>query len=418
MADFIDLLRNGAWLTRERVRLIGFALLAAFVLGAGFLIATSDGLNDRFGRPLGTDFSNVYAAGTYVLEGQLAVPFDPPRQYAREQAIFGQTTPFYGWHYPPFFLGLAALLATMPYWLALLVWQGVTLVLYVLAIRAVLSSPSPFGGEIKQNHWLLLALAFPAVFINLGQAHNGFLTAALFGAALVQLDKRPIVAGILFGLLAYKPQFGLLIPLVLLVSGRWRVIIAASVTVAALALAVTLTFGTEVWTAFFASTKFTREIVLEQGQTGWHKIQSVFSWVRMWGGGLTLAYALQGATITAIAGALIWLWRGPAAYPIKAAALIIGCLLATPYSLDYDLMLLGPAIAFLAVDGFRRGFVPWEKTMLAGLWLVPLVARSVPEATLIPLAVPLMLAAFVLLLHRAMTETRPAQASGIFPHAP
>ena len=410
MAGFIELLRGGAWLTRERVRLVAFALLAAFVIGAGFLIATSNGRDDRFGRPLGTDFSNVYAAGTYVLDGQPAAPFDPARQYAREQAIFGQATPFYGWHYPPFFLGLAALLATMPYWLAVLVWQGTTLGLYLGSVKAVLGSRDPL--------WLLLALAFPAVFINLGQAHNGFLTAALFGAALLQLDKRPWLAGVLFGLLAYKPQFGLLIPLVLLVSGRWRTIFSAAATVAVLTLAVTLAFGTDVWTAFFASTKFTREVVLEQGQTGWYKIQSVFSWVRMWGGGIGLAYAMQGTVIAAVAGALIWLWRGPAAYPLKAAALIIGCLLATPYSLDYDLMLLAPAIAFLAADGFQRGFAPWEKTTLAALWLVPLIARSVPEATLIPLAVPLMIAAFAFLLHRAMNETRPAQASGIFPHAP
>ena len=107
MAGFIDLLRSGAWLTRERMRLVAFALLAASVLGAVFLIATSDGLNDRFGRPLGTDFSNVYAAGTYVLDGQPAAPFDPAKQFAREQAIFGEATQFYGWHYPPFFLGLA-----------------------------------------------------------------------------------------------------------------------------------------------------------------------------------------------------------------------------------------------------------------------------------------------------------------------
>ena len=131
MAGFIDILRSGSWLTRERVRLVGLALLAAFVLGAGFLIATSNGLNDRFGRPLGTDFSNVYAAGSYVLDGEPSAPFDPPRQYAREQAIFGQATQFYGWHYPPFFLGLAALLAAMPYWLALIVWQGMTLGLYL-----------------------------------------------------------------------------------------------------------------------------------------------------------------------------------------------------------------------------------------------------------------------------------------------
>jgi len=93
--------------------------------------------------------------------------------------------------------------------------------------------------------WLLLALAFPAVFVNLGHGHNGFLTAALIGAALVQLDRRPILAGLLFGCLAYKPQFGLLIPLVLAVSGRWRAFIAAAVTVAVLTLAVTLVFGAE-----------------------------------------------------------------------------------------------------------------------------------------------------------------------------
>ena len=147
--------------------------------------------------------------------------------------------------------------------------------------------------------WLLLAVAFPAVFVNLGHGHNGFLTAALFGAALVTLDRRPIVAGILFGLLAYKPQFGVLIPLVLIASGRWRCFAAAAATVALFALATTLAFGADVWDAFLASTRFTRIVVLEQGDTGWHKIQSVFSWVRMWGGSIALAYAVQGAVTVA-----------------------------------------------------------------------------------------------------------------------
>jgi hypothetical protein len=405
MAGFIDLLRSGAWLTRERVRLVSLAMLAATVLGAGFLAVTSDGLNDRFGRPLGTDFSNVYAAGTYVLDGQPAAPFDPPRQYAREQAIFGPATQFYGWHYPPFFLAVAASLATMPYWLALIVWQGTTFGLYLWSMRSIPGTRDPL--------WLLLALAFPAVFINLGQAHNGFLTAALFGAALIQLDKRPWLSGLFFGLLAYKPQFGLLIPLALIASGRWRVIFAAAATVALLALAVTLAFGTEVWTAFLISTKFTRDVVLEQGQTGWYKIQSVFSWVRMWGGSASLAYTLQGATIAAVAAALIWLWRSQAAFPLKAAALIVGCLLATPYGLDYDLMLLAPAIAYLCIDGMARGFAPWQKTILAVLWIVPLIARSVPEATLIPLAVPTMLLAFAAMLHRAMKDTNAMQSSSV-----
>ncbi len=152
------------------------------------------------------------------------------------------------------------------------------------------------------------------------------------------------------------------------------------------------------------STKFTRLVILEQGATGWYKIQSVFSWVRMWGGGIDLAYALQGAVTILVAAALAWLWRSPAAFPLKAAALLIGTPLATPYSLDYDLMLLAPAIAYFALEGIARGFGPYEKTILAALWIVPLVARSVPEATLIPLAVPTMLLAFITLLHRAMNE--------------
>ncbi|MFN3657486.1 MAG: glycosyltransferase family 87 protein [Pseudolabrys sp.] len=447
MTGLVDILRSGAWVTRERMRLVAGLLLAAGLLGAAFLVATSDGRNDRFGRPLGTDFSNVYAAGTYVLEGEPAAPFAPARQYAREQAIFGQDTGFYGWHYPPFFLGLAALLATMPYLLALAVWQGATLGLYVLAMRAILlvppplageggqrswpgggasritdvtspdsalraEPPSPFRGGIK-NEWLLLALAFPAVFINLGHGHNGFLTAALFATGLVMLVERPLLAGVLLGLLAYKPQFGLLIPLALAMGGYWRAFAAAAATVVVLVLAVTLAFGIEVWTAFLASSHFTRTVVLEQGDTGWHKIQSVFSWVRMWGGGVPLAYAAQGAVTLCAAAAVAWLWRGRVAFALKAAALALATLLATPYSLDYDLMLLAPAIAFLAADGLARGFAPYEKTLLVALWLMPLVARSLALAAHIPLAAPLMLLAFGFLLRRAIREQAGAQTGGV-----
>jgi hypothetical protein len=237
------------------------------------------------------------------------------------------------------------------------------------------------------------------VFVNLGHGHNGFLTAALLGFALLWLDRRPIVAGILFGLLAYKPQFGLMIPLVLLATARWRTLFAAAATVAALTLAVTLAFGLDTWRAFFASAPFTRE-VLEQGGPGWHLIQSVFSFVRMWGGPIPLAYAAQGAMTIGVAAALIWLWRSPADFALKAAALCIGAILATPYTLDYDMMVFAPAIAFLAMHGLRRGFAPFEITALAALWTVPLVARSDAQAG-VPLGVLAMLAMFLIVLRRA-----------------
>ena len=398
-----DSLRSGDWLTRERIRFVAVALLLASVAGFLFLILSSHGYVDRQGRPLGTDFSNVYAAGTYVNDHNADAAFDPEQQFAREKTIFGDGTQFYGWHYPPFFLFVAAPLAWMPYGLALAVWQTVTLGLYLLVVRGIVfwSFRGAQNAPPARSLWLLLALAYPSVLINIGHGQNGFLTAALLGGALILLDRRPLAAGILLGLLAYKPQYGIFLPIVLAVSGRWRSFAAAAVTVVLLTIATTLTFGPSVWQAFVASTHFTRTVVLEQGNTGWYKIQSIFAWARMWGAPIPLAYALQGIALSSIGAALGWLWRRSASYPLKAAALCIGTILATPYSFDYDMMVLAPAIAFLAVDGFMRGFAAWEKTMLAALWLVPLVARSVAQMSLIPLGVPAMLAVFVLILRNA-----------------
>ena len=400
----LDTLRSGDWLTATRMRLWAVAVLIASVAGIVWLAVTLNGLNDYQGRPLGTDFSNIYVAGSYIAEGRPEAPFDPRLQHARAREIFGAATPLYGWHYPPFFHFIAAPLAAMPYFVALFIWQAATLALYLLAIRAIVSHalpPSPVWG--RSAVWLLPALAFPAVFVNLGHGHNGFLTAALIGFALLWLDRRPIVAGILFGLLAYKPQFGLMIPLVLLATGRWRTLMAAGATVLALTLAVTLVFGIETWRAFFAAAPFTRA-VLEHGGPGWHLIQSIFSFVRMWGGSIPLAYAAQGALTLALAAALVWLWRSQADVALKAAALCIAALLATPYSLDYDMMALSVAIAFLVVHGLRRGFAPYEISALAALWIVPLVARSIAQAAMIPLGVVVMLTMFLLVLHRARSD--------------
>ncbi len=376
-------IRTGSWLTAARLRAYCVILLVFAVFGLGFLLVRSNGLVDYQNRPLGTDFSNVYAAGKWVLEGHPEAPFSPALQHEMERKIFGAHTPFYGWHYPPVFLGLAALLALPPYLLSLALWQAATLALYLWNIRAiVLGPPSPLRGEVT---WLLPALAFPAVLVNIGHGHNGFLTAALFGGGLLALDKRPVVGGILLGLLAYKPQFGVLIPLVLVASGRWRAFAAAAATVIAVCAATWAAFGTGTWVAFRDSLDFTRTVVLEEGATGFFKIQSPFAALRLWGAPVGLAYMVQALLALAVVLAAIKLWRSGAAYPRKAAGLLAGALLVTPYLLDYDLVVLGPAIAFLAADGLKRGFAPYEKSALAFAFVAPLVTRAVAEHVGIPL---------------------------------
>jgi len=394
MAAIWQNISTGAWLTPSRMRGYSAVLLAAYLIASILWIALANGLVDRNNKPLGTDFSNVYAAGMLASNGKPDVAYDWPSEHAVEKAIFGRDVPFYGWHYPPQFLLVAAILALVPYGWALALWMATTLSAYIAIIRVILPQPTA----------VLVALAYPAVFVNLLHGQNGFINAALLGGALLLLDRRPITSGVLIGLLAYKPQFGVLIPLMLLATARWTVVAAASATVLA-ACTVTLSmFGTKVWVAFAASTTLTRHVVLEAGSTGWEKIQSIFSAVRMWGGGVDLAYMAQGALALGVAAGLIWLWRSEAAVDLKASALAVAALIATPYVLDYDLMILAVAIAFYARHGLARGFHNFELSLLAFAWIAPLLSRPLAEATGIPLGLTAQIVLFIMALCRARRE--------------
>ena len=395
-------LRSGSWLTLARARGYSLILIGISVLAIAGWIAVSDGLIDRNGKPIGTDFSNVYAAGTLTWKGRPAEAYVPALQHAAEKAVFGgREVPFFGWHYPPFFLAIAALVAAVPYAWGLSIWLVASLAAYLAMMRALLPRPET----------LLMAAAFPAVFINIGHGQNGFLTAALLGGALHWLDRRRWLAGVLIGLLAYKPQFGVLIPVALVAGGRWQTIGAAAATVAALVAVSFATLGSSVWQAFADSVNFTQTVVLEQGGTGWEKIQSIFSAARMWGATVHTAYAVQGALLLALALTLAWLWHSDAAFELKAAALAAGSLLATPYVLDYDLVVLAVAIAFLVRYGMRHGFRDFEISLLAAAWIVPLLSRGVAGVSGIPLGLLVLLALYVLILRRAVFEPE-AMASG------
>ena len=394
MTGLAKALASGDWID-TRVRAYSWILVALAVAGIVILGATSDGLNDYLGRPLGTDFSNIYAAGKHVLDGKPAAPFTPELQHLMEKRIFGPTTPFYGWHYPPVFLAVAALLALLPYLPALIVWQAATLALYLKTIVAIAAD---------RRAWLL-GLAFPAVFINIGHGHNGFLTAALFGGGLLLLERREVLAGIVLGLLCYKPQFGILIPFALAAGRYWQAFMTASATVLALVAASWFVFGPETWAAFRDSLAFTQTVVLEEGGTGFHKIQSLFAALRAWHAPLSLAYAAQALLALAVAATIIVIWRRGGALAPKAAALLSGALLVTPYALDYDLMVMAPAIAFLAAHGVARGFLPWEKTALAAIFIAPLVTRAVAEYTRLPIGLVALAALFLLSVRRGMAKT-------------
>jgi hypothetical protein len=239
------------------------------------------------------------------------------------------------------------------------------------------------------------------VLSNFIVGQNGFLTAGLIGGTLLFIERRPVLAGIFLGLLTYKPHLGLLFPLALAVSGHWRVFFVASIVAAIMATLSWLAFGSVTWIAFFNSISHTSQAFLSDGWANWGKLQTAFGVTRTLGGGEALAWTAQGllAVITALAVCAIW--RGRAAFDIKAAALGTGAMLATPYLYTYDLVVLAIPLAFLIRLGRRDGFLAYE---WHGIALACLLVLVFPFVTA-PVGFAAVLAVAALILRRALRTT-------------
>jgi hypothetical protein len=387
----LNTLASGEWLTSRRMAVAAGAMLIGTLVSLVVLFATATGTADALGRPLGTDFTSFWSAGRMVLEGRAAAAYD----WAAHNAVQWQAHHaggYFPFSYPPLLFLVMVPIAMLAYVPALLVWQATSLLAALAAVRAVLP-----GRRV-----MLLALGFPGVLVCLGHGQTGFLTAALFAGGLVALVRHEVVAGVLFGLMAYKPQFGLLIPFALVAGGHWRAVAAAAATVVATALLTLAFWGFAPWQAFLAALPQTGAVVLEAHH--FEKLQSAFACARLWGAPVWLAYAVQALVVAATLAAVVWAWRSDAALALKAALLLTGAMLATPYVVDYDFILLGMAVAFFAAHGLAHGFMAWEKTVLAAAWLVPLLARTAAREAFLPLGLMVLLAVFGVVLRRLRTE--------------
>jgi hypothetical protein len=376
--------------------LVGLTLALGYLIVLGGTYLKGDFLTDPQGRPIANDFVNVFAAGKLTLSGEPAAAYDWPAHKAAEvRAIGHDFDDYYGWHYPPTFLFVAAALALLPYFAAMIVWLAATLAVYAAAL----------GGILGGRTGIFVALGFPAALWNITAGQNGFLTAALIGGTLGLLERQPALAGLCLGLLTYKPQFGLLFPLVLIADRRWRTITVAALVAIGLAALSWLAFGSASWEAFVHWMPITSRIVLSEGHADWSRLQSLFGLVRALGGSEPLAWMVQAIGGIAVAAGVVWLWRSRAPFDLKAAALAAGTLVVTPYLYMYDLVVLAVAVAFLLRFALARGLgvddiaglgcaglliliFPYVKTQVglaAVLIVLALVARhALSQARLIP----------------------------------
>jgi arabinofuranan 3-O-arabinosyltransferase len=203
------------------------------------------------------------------------------------------------------------------------------------------------------------------VLTNTLVGQNGFLTASLIGGVLYLMPMRPVLSGICLGLLSYKPQYGLLFPLVLIAASQWTVFATAAIVAVAMAALSWLAFGTESWQAFLHWLPMFSQAFLTEGKAPWWKLQSLFALIRFFDGTEQLAWILQWTMTATVGVGLALMWRSPVRYSLKAAALAAGTLLTTPYLFMYDMMVLAIAVAFLVRVGLKTGFRRYELPALA-----------------------------------------------------
>jgi hypothetical protein len=353
------------------------AVFAGYAAGLGMMLTQRAWILAPSGRPVPCDFLAFWVAGKMALAGNASSAYDPNALHAAQAAVAGPFDGYLYWNYPPFFFFFAVLLSASSYVAAFLGWVVATVVAFAITI----------GTIARRWEGALAACASPVILLGAFGGQNGFLSAALLGGSLLLIPARPILAGILLGLMAYKPQFGILIPVALIAGGHWRAIFSAGATVAMLVGASLLVFG---WSANASFLHFLPHAYSTLGGEGWAKVQSIYSVARYLGAGDSSAWLAQAATVVACAVVIAFLWRSGVAYELKAAALAVAVLLSTPYVHIYDFPVLLVALAFLYRHRpFDR--IEWSVAIAVNLLLLVFLAQIAPIGPGIEILVGIMI---------------------------
>jgi len=329
---------------------------------------------------IGRDFINTWMGGRAVFGDGPAAWFDLRVYNDALHEILGTTKyPDHYWSYPPHLLLFIWPLGLMPYLPAYIVWCVAGIALYLFAC----------SFAIAREQLLFLAVA-PGIAACVFFGQNGFYTAALLIGGLLCLDRRPLLAGVLFGILTVKPQIGFMLPVILLLERRWLTIAAAIATTAILIVVTAMLFGWSVWLEFWQKILPQQQWLTEYGNgLLLAMVSSVFYAGRLLNLPLGAAWLLQGIVSALALAALVWTYwkrRDPA---LSLALFVTATFMATPYILNYDMVVFGFVVALLRE---REDNTMADHWLLIAVWTLP-VTMMIAAAGWVPLA-PIVLIAF------------------------
>jgi hypothetical protein len=368
----------------DKFRLLaGILLTLSAAYGIAYLgFALSRGWPAGFG-----DSFALWSWGRFAAAHAAATIYDPAALRPAQLALGMDPGASWPFAYPPSFLLILRPLGQLPGWLAFLVLMGISLPLYLWATL----------GQDWRPPRLFAVLAAPTTAIALVSGQSGFLAAALLVGGLRLAADRPLAAGVLFGLLTYKPQLGLLVPVALVAARLWRALAAATVTAVLLVGVTSLLFGIAVWPVWLAALPaFSRQVAAESSQIV-HLMPTVLAALLQHGVAPATAQLAQWAT-TATAAAIVWVLFRAGPSLLAGAGLLIAALLATPYAFVYDMPLLTTAVMWIVAERQHAGeaFGIGEVLVLILAMLAPMtLAAGHSSFPLAPLALILLLGVVV-----------------------
>ncbi len=375
-------------LASQRRRRVIVTMLAGFTLGMYLLVAVIAGLHTHNrvglgGAPLFYDFSVFHQAGTLANSGHAGDAYDDDKMIAALRAAFPGSTLRLPWNYPPTFLLMLMPLAALPYVVAWLIWSCALYIIYVLMARRL----------VRDQYRVWVLLLAPGIAVNLFFGQNGILSVVLLGGGVFLLRSRPVLAGVLLGLMAYKPQLALLAPVALLAGREWRGLIAAVVSEAALILLSVVVFGVDPWISFLKKLLHP-DAVVSSSTSGWRTVPSVATFAKTLGASPSVADLCHWTIAVLGTAAAAWVWWKIKDGALRAAVLAAATLLVTPYLRAYDLALLVLPMAFLLS---RAQIGPIKVAAILAAWLAPAVLMFMsPSIQFGPVVSVLLLATLLL----------------------
>jgi hypothetical protein len=324
-------------------------------------LATSKLPYDAVHHIVGWDYLNTWMGAHAALFGRPQDFFDFEHYNAILRGVFPGEKYAHNWSYPPHILLLIWPFGLFPYLVSYALWTvgGLAAFLWVGC-----------EGKLDRGRLLFLAAA-PVVLINVLTGQNGLFTGAILVCALTNWDRRPALAGILFGVLSVKPQLILLVPLVLILTRRWRCLGFAALTCAAMFAATTLLFGISIWDDYLAEVApFQRHILEYGGGITLAMMPTAFVNARLMGSPLELAWALQVVVSIVAIAVVAWTFWRPRDPLLSIAVLLIGSLLVTPYAFNYDMAALTIVLTWLRE---RADNETTDRRFTIALWALPVV---------------------------------------------